>query len=174
MTTTPSAFKIEQVMSVAIAFAARLREQDPDIATDELSFLSALESETDATELLVRILRAGTEADALADAVDARMKDLAIRRDRFKRRHAEARSAAFAIMDALGLAKFQHAEFTASIRAGTPGVVIVDETLVPEVLMTHPAPAPNKTAIKKALQAGEAVPGAEMQNSMPSLIVRTK
>ena len=174
MTTTPSPYKIEQVMSVATAFAARLREQDPDIATDELSFLSALESETDATELLVRIMRASTEADAMADAADVRIKDLAIRRDRFKRRKDEARAAAFAVMDALGLAKYQNAEFTVNIRAGTPGVVIVDESLIPDEMMTHPAPVPDKAAIKKALLAGDAVAGAEMMNSMPSLTVRTK
>lgn len=168
-----SAFKLEQVMSVALAFAARLREQDPSIAEDEASFLLALESETDAMQILTRVLQTSVEAGAMADAADARVKNLVMRRDRFKKRRDEARAVAFGILDALELTKFKTSEFTVGIRPGSVSLSVFDPEAVPSQLMIQPPAVPDNAAIKKALQAGEHVPGCELQTGLPTLSIRT-
>lgn len=172
--TPPSAYKINAVMSAAMAFALRLREEDPGIEDDETSFILTLESETDATELLVRIIRVSLEAEALANAVDARMKDLAARKARFLRREEDARQVALDIMETLGLPKYPHAEFSVSINKGKQSVVITDESKIPRALMNRPPPVPDKTAIKKLLLDGHEIAGAELSNGSSSITIRKK
>ena len=174
MTNIPSAYKIQAVMSAATAFVDRMRAEDPDTVDDAATLLMMLESETDATELLARVIRVSLEADFLADAVEARMKDLSARRDRFNRRKEDARATSIQIMEALGLTKFPHAEFSASIRPGLTGSFIVNESMIPGYLMKHPPATPDKSEINKLIRAGETVPGVEATNGGTSIAIRVK
>ncbi len=170
-TIAPSAWKIQQALAVAQAFAARLREAEPDL--DEDTLLLALSSETEAETLLNSVLRAGEEAATMAEAIKARIDALTTRHARYTKRKADARATAFAIMDALGVAKFTSPEFTATIRGGAASVVVTDEAALPDFVMRQPPPAPDKAAILKMLKAGQTLPGAELANGMPTLSVRT-
>jgi hypothetical protein len=169
----PSAWTLQTVISIAQATLARL-EADGTLDTDDAALLSQLRDEgADVETLLVRLLRAIGEAQANAASTDARISALGVRRSRFQRQHDSYRAATFAIMDALGLTKWKHAEFSASIIPGHPGVVITDEAALPEqfVRITR---APDKAALKEALSQGEVIPGAELSNGLPTLTLRTK
>lgn len=166
--TIPSAYQIEQVMSVALAFAERLRAD----GVDGESLAVALASETDALAVLERVVRAALDAEGMADAAKARLDDLAARRARFVEQGQHARGVAFAIMDALGVKKHVAPDFTVALRAGLPSAVITDEEALPEGVW-RVTRAVDKTLLKQVLENGP-VPGAEIRNGMPSLTIRTK
>jgi hypothetical protein len=171
--TAPSAWTLQQVMSIAQATLARM-EQDGTLDTDEAALMDALRQEVpEVDDVLVRLLRAMGEADAAAEAIRNRATDLDTRHDRFIRQRDSYRAAVYAILDALGLTKWRHAEFTASLSPGRPGVVVTDPDALPDAFVRVER-KPDKAAIKAALAQGEIVPGAEMQNNLATLTVRTK
>jgi hypothetical protein len=174
MNDAPSSYRMEQAMSVLLAVRQRLLQDDPDLADDERLFADMLEGESgDAMEVLDRVLRAAVYAKTMAKAAKERAAEIGERAARYERREASLRGAAFAVLDALGLPKRELPDLTASIRAGQPAVVITDETALPEVFVRVKR-EPDKTLIGAALRAGREVPGAVMNNSMPTLTVRVK
>ena len=166
----PSAYRVEQAMACAASFSAALRQEIGEDDHDRL--LLALDSETDAIDLLRRVVRASLEADAQADAADARIRDLTARRERFRARKEAARGLAFAMLDALGLSRLDDPEFTVSIGKSRQKVVVTDEATLPEAFW-RVSRAPDMATVNAALKVGP-VPGVEMANGMPSLTIRTK
>ena len=171
--TMPSGWRIEQAMSIADAVKRRLLADDPDLAADETMLRDMLDGETDAFDLMRRMVRFALDASSLADAADARATDLIARRDRFTRRAETARAAVFGMLDALGETKLTDAEFTATISAGRQGLVLTDEAALPDRLM-RVTRSPDRAAIAAALKAGLAVSGAEISNGSPTLTIRKK
>lgn len=171
----PSGYRVEQAL--AVWFAARQRVlNDPDLAMDEAALTDLLgEAEGDIDDVLARLLRASVHAKAMADAAGDRIDDLKARQERYKRRAQDARGTAFAIMDTLGRSKFEMADMTVSIRAGTSSVLVTDEASVPdiyvEVVTTRKV---DRATILSALKSGLEVPGCELSNGLPSLAIRTK
>lgn len=169
----PNAWQLMQVVSIAQATLLRL-VQSGAVDSDEEALLDALRPEVpEVDDVLVRLLRAMGEAKANGDAVAERVRDLNARSARAARQAEEYRSAVYAILDALGMTKWRHAEFTVSVSAGRPGVAITDVDALPAgyVRVTR---SPDKAAIKAAMEQGEVIPGAEWQNSIPTLTIRTK
>ena len=166
----PSAYRVQQAMACAASFAASLRAEIGEDDHDRL--ILALDSETDAIDLLRQVVRASLEADAQADAADARLKALTARRDRFRARKEAARGLAFSMMDALGLTRLDDPEFSVSIGRPRQKVLVTDEDALPEAFW-RVTRAPDMATINAALKAGP-VPGVEVVNGMPSLTIRTK
>ena len=172
--TAPSAWAMEQAMSALMSGRAALIASDPDLAADEAILSDTLKAETDDVyALLHRILLAAVEARTMADATDARVKDLTARRDRYKQRAETLRGTAFAAMDALGLTRLELPDLTASIARGRAVAIVTDETKLPDDYW-RTTRAIDKTAINDAVKNGVVVPGVEMTNAIPSLQVRTK
>lgn len=169
-----SPYKLEQAFSALLAARQRLLAEDPDIASDERLFSDMLEGEAgDAMEMLDRVLRASVHARDMSDAAQARAEEITARYNRYKKRAEALRGVAFAVMDALDLRRRELPDLTASIAAGRPSVVIVDEAALPDQFI-RTRREPDKTALLQAMKAGEAVTGATLSNSLPSLQVRTK
>ena len=169
----PNVWQIQAVMSVASATLARL-ERDGTLDTDEAALMDALRDEVpDVDVLLVQLLRAMGEAKGNDEAIHARIGDLVQRQGRFKRQAEEYRAAVNAILDAMGWSKWRHAEFTVSVSAGRAGVAVTDVDALPAeyVRVTR---APDKAAIKAAMEQGVVVPGAEWTNAANTMTVRTK
>lgn len=169
----PNAWQIQAVMSIASATLARM-EQSGALDTDEAALMEALrDAGADVDGLLLRLLRALGEADGNMDATSERIAALDTRFARFRRQREEYRSAVNAILDALGLTKWRSAEFTVSVSAGRPGVIVTDVDALPAgyVRVTK---SPDKSAIKAAMDQGEVIPGAEWQNPTPTLRILTK
>ena len=172
----PSAWKMEQAFAALQSARARIAQDGEliDDATGEILDVSRIEG--DAVALLHQTLRAAAEADAMAKLADARMDDLKARRDRYKARSEALRGAAFAAMDVLELQRVELPDLTASMARGVPQVVITDETALPDayVRIVPEQRAPDKTAIAASLKQGIVIPGAELSNSLPRLMLRTK
>jgi len=174
MTEAPSAWTIENVMSVALATVSRLREEDGEIITDDAELFAALSAEgADVQTIVRRLVRASQEAKADAASVAARIADLGTRKARFAKREEAYRAALFAIMDALGLTTMKEAEFSLSISAGRAMPVVADEAALPETYW-QTTRSIDKAAINADAKAGIVIPGVEMSNGAPSLTIRSK
>lgn len=171
----PSAYALEQAFSSLMSARARMAEND-DTLFDEMTgeVLDFAVIEGDAIALLHATLRAAQAAAVLAKAASARADEIQDRAARFKARADALRGAAFAAMDALDMRKIELPDLTASIRAGSASVVITDETQLHPMYWRQRAPEIDKAAIGAALKAGDAVAGAELSNSLPSLTIRVK
>lgn len=169
----PSAWTIQSILAIAHATLSRM-EADGTLSTDEADLAATLREEVPEVDtLLLRLLRAAAEAEANARAVAERTKALDEREKRFLRQNREYRAAVYGVLDVLGLSKWRHAEYSVSVSAGRPGVVMTDEAALPDAFVRIER-MPDRAAIKHALEAGEVVPGAALQNAMPSLTVRSK
>jgi Siphovirus Gp157 len=127
---------------------------------DAESILASIESETDALEKLDVIVECVMSDKDRSDKASRRAK-------RLKERAAFGRFVVMQIMEKFGTSKIERAEYTASIGAGVPSVVISDDTIIPRRFLS-----PDKDAIQAALKQGENVPGATLNNAPPVLRIR--
>lgn len=146
--------------------AAGITQDDPD-------FDALFSSECDALERLKRMLRAARWAEANAKAVKDMEAEMKERRSRFEAKADTLRTIVKQAMATLDLKKIEAPDLTASLAAGKPSVVIEDEEAIPSQLCVIKR-QPDKTAIKKALEQGETVPGAALSPATPILTVRTR
>ena len=171
--TAPSAWTLQQVMSIAQATLARM-EADGTLDTDEAALMDALRQEVpEVDDVLVRLLRARGEALANEEAISSRVDALQAREARFAKQAEAYRGAINAVMYALGITKWRHAEFSVSLSPGRPGVVITDEAALGP-MFTKTKVEPDKAKIREFLEAGTPVTGAHLANGLPTLTVRTK
>ena len=151
-----SAYKLEQAMSAAMQIREMLGETE-----DEKLLADTIGGETDALEILDRMVEQALADEALVDRARERIKRLEARADR--RRHI-----ALQMMEAMGLKKLERALATLSVSYRTKPI-ITDASLLPvELLRT----APDMHAVAKALKDGP-VPGAETSNAAAVLTLRT-
>lgn len=171
MSSAPSPFAIQRAMSAARDFADRLRADVGE--TDHDTLLSALDSETDAIDLLRKVVISALEDQAFAAASRERVQNLTARIHRFDNRYEAKRQLSLAMLDALGLPGLADPEFDLSRTPGSVSVVIVDENAIPE-LYKRTKSEPNKAALLPLLKSGVRVAGAELSNGKPSVTIRPK
>lgn len=152
---------------------AKLIASFPELADDEVLRRDTLEAETDATKLFSRLIRADKETEAQAAGLKAYMGELAERQSRLVRRQEAIRKMALEVLDAAAISSFVLPEATLTVRQGKPKVMVLDEYAIPPEY-TRTKTEINKSAIKDAILGGTIVPGAELSNSEPFLMIRTK
>lgn len=138
---------------------------------DEETFLNTLDGETDALDVADALISGMQDAEALAVAAKTQADALKARSDRLKARSAAYKGRMLTLMDAIGQKKLERPAATISRRAGSLSVQITDEASVPSQLCKV-VTTPDKTAIKKQLEAGEDVPGARLERGPDGVTVR--
>jgi hypothetical protein len=154
------------------AIRDRLRAEDPTI--DEQTLADTVEGLTDVHEILTTIIRAALADHALATGLDGRIADMQARRDRLQDRATKRRQIAKDVMVELDLKKLTAADFTASIRPGTPALMVIDEAAVPSIYWEPRAPRLNRQKLASELKDGSAITGVTLSNPDPVLSVRTR
>lgn len=140
---------------------------------DEPGFLDTLDGETDALDLADRLIAETLADDALAAAAKAQADALAERAKRIAERGQSKRRAMMLLMGAISVRKLERPRGTISLRAGSVRVHITDDDAVPTQLKrTKTVVEPDKAAIKAQIEAGEAVPGAELVRGDDSVTLR--
>ena len=141
---------------------------------DAETFWDSLDGETDILDIADRII-AHMQADAaLAAAAKEQAATLAKRASRIASRDGAHKKALLMLLEASGQKKMERPAATVSRRAGSLSVQITDEASIPSQLCTvKTTTAPDKAAIRKAIEAGETIPGAELVRGPDGVTVRT-
>ena len=153
------------------AVAADLRNMLGDDFDDQ-TFWDSLDGETDAADILDRLIWMAQQDQHHIDALKEHEAALKLRRQRMEARVDANKAAMLSVLDAAGVAKVQRPCATLTRRNGSPSVVITDEDAVPSQLCQF-RKVPDKKAIKAQIDAGEAVPGAEIQIGPDGVTMRT-
>lgn len=171
MSTPPSPFAVQRALTELHEAQERLLAIDPDIGADAKLLIDSLEGMTDGLEVIDRLADAAIAADLLAQATKEHAARVVARAARTERQNKWLRDQIMAILQTLGIAKLQRPGYSATIQAGSPGVVITDETALPDALVRIRR-EPNKTAIGDVLKSGGTVTGAELRNAAVHLRLR--
>ena len=128
----------------------------------------------DVKDAILRVVRSARAAEAMAKAAADMAQDMSARAARYKGRSERMRGIVLAAMDAIGERKLEGPDVTVSLTPGRAGVVVSDETVIPDAYWKQPPRVLDKKALGDDVKAGVVVPGAELSNGMPSLTVRSK
>ena len=74
----------------------------------------------------------------------------------------------------LGLKKLNAPDFTASIREGTPSLMVIDEDAVPSIYWQPSEPRLKRQELAQELKQGAEIAGVTLSNPEPVLSVRTR
>ena len=96
------------------------------------------------------------------------------RLSRLEERGLKKRRLALDAMTKAGLKKLEQPDFTASARAGLPGLVILEEGLIPDDYWVPQPPKLDRQSLLANLKRAGHIPGTELSNPKPTLSVRTK
>lgn len=160
-----AAFVKAQINSLKVAF--------PELVDDYEVLESAIDGETDFERVVEAITDQYLDALSMKGAIAERMEALEERSKRFTKKAETIRTLAFDLMQAANRPKVELPIATLSIRKGVSKVEIDDLMAIPQGF-TRTEVIPLKTELKKALEAGEAIPGAHLEHGPDGLSVRTK
>lgn len=141
---------------------------------DDLAFMDTLDGETDAIKAASQAVRMVAAMETLEEAAKALASRYSARAGDFAERAQRCRDAIAHFMGEIGEKKLTLPEGTVTLASGTPalaGEADVD-ALAPEFVRV--TKAPDRVAIKKAIQEGREVPGFALSNARPRLQIRTR
>jgi hypothetical protein len=150
----------------------RLRGEDPQI--DEQTLADTVEGLTDLHEILTAIIRAALTDEALAVGLKGRIAEMEERLARLQDRAIKRRQIAKDVMVELDLKKLVGPDFTASVRPGTPALMVIDEAAVPSIYWEPRDPRLNRQGLVADLKQGAEITGVTLSNPEPVLSVRMK
>lgn len=140
---------------------------------DAETFWDTLDGETDAMDLIGKLICQREDAKAHEAASKAVAQDYAARAKRLADKSKAISKVLGDILDATGQRKVIHPLGTVSRTAGRVSLKITDETAIPSQL-TITTVKPDNAAIKSQLESGEVVPGAELVKGEDGVTVRVK
>ncbi len=150
----------------------RIRAQDPEI--DDQTLADTVEGLTDLHEILAAIIRSALEDEALATGLKGRIAEMEDRLGRLRDRASKRRQIAKDVMIELDLKKLSAPDFTASVRAGMPSLLVLDEASIPSIFWEPREPRLNRQSLTAELKQGVDVAGVTLSNPEPTLSVRTR
>jgi hypothetical protein len=150
----------------------RLLESYPNC--DDATLTDTLEGITDLHEMIAAVIRSALVDEALQAGLRSRLDDMKERLSRLELRANKKREIALHAMSEVGLVKLDQPDFTASTRAGFPALIVVSEQTIPETYWLPQPPKLDRQGLLGELKRGAAIPGAELSNPKPILMVRTK
>jgi hypothetical protein len=150
-----------------------LRLRYPQIWDDDDTLSLGLEGETDLHEVLALVVLRMRNAEALAIGDNVLINDLKERRDRFNRQYEAMRTLALKLMSAAEVRKVVLPQATLSISLGPRKVIVTDESRLPADCVRIKR-EPDRIAIKRFIEEGSTIPGAELSNAEEHLTVRPK
>ena len=150
----------------------RLIETFPRI--DDETLHDTLEGITTLEELIAETVRSALVDESFKAGLTKRLEDMRERASRLEERAAKKRQWVLEAMSEAGLRKLELADFTASVRAGVPSLIVEAESEIPSDYLVPQPPRVARQALLKALKQGVEIPGAYLSNAKPNLSVRTK
>ena len=112
--------------------------------------------------------------EALATGLKGRVAEMEDRLARLQDRASKRRQIAKDVMAELDLKKLTAPDFTASIRAGMPSLMVIDEAAIPSIYWEPAKPRLNRQELASELKQGAEITGVTLSNPEPVLSVRTR
>lgn len=138
-------------------------DMDPQTVADTLEAMSGdLEAKAQNVVFFARNL------EAVAASIKDAEKAMADRRKAMEKRADHLREYVQQCMETAGIKSIECPHFKLALQANPPSVDVFEPGLIPASFMRQPEPpppAPDKTAIKDAIKAGQDVPGARLISS---------
>jgi hypothetical protein len=166
---------MDQLTFAAINYSTirdRISAQDPQI--DEQTLADTVEGLTDLHEIVTAIIRSALADEALATGLKGRIAEMEDRLARLQDRASKRRQIAKDVMTELDLKKLMAPDFTASIRPGTPSLMVIDEAAIPKIYWEPREPRLNRQELTSELKQGAEITGVALSNPEPVLSVRTR
>ena len=150
----------------------RLRKDFPD--ADEETLADTASGETNLTDMLGVVLRSMLDDKAFAAALKDRKAHMQARLERLDHRAEKKRTLIIEVIERSSLTKLTEPDFTVSLRAGRPPIVMIDEDAVPgEYWRPQPAKL-DRQKLYSVLRDGRDIPGAVLGNGELTISVRTR
>jgi phage repressor protein C with HTH and peptisase S24 domain len=145
-----------------------LAEAETDVPAEVITdTLEALKG--DLQDKAVNVAKFLRNLEVFADDIDQAAKEMKDRAARVRKRAEQIRGYLLSNMQACEISRIESPFFTIAIKKNPAAVVVFDEKQIPAAFMRQkppPAPEPDKTAIKAALQAGGDVPGCRLEQGV--------
>lgn len=145
----------------------------PELEGDDDFRIDVLEGETDLHQIVAKAVNERSEAATMADAIKMRESDLLARRARYEQKADAFKSLIRELMQTAMVDKITLPEATISTVKPRTSVDILDVDALPQGYFKIERKA-DKTAIKTAIESGEAIPGAALVTGEPSITIRVK
>ena len=107
--------------------------------------------------MLAAIIRSALDDEALAAGLSTRLSDMKARIERFETSAKRKRELALKAMNEAEIPKLLVADFTASLRHGSPTLEVVEETKIPAAYWKPQPPKLDRQGLLAALKAGTAL-----------------
>ncbi len=144
----------------------------PDL--DDEALTDTLEGLTDLKEILAALIRSALDDEALIAALSTRLGEMKARLERLSQRAKTKRSLVLDAMNKSELKRLIAAEFTVSVRAGSPTLEVIEEARIPQGYW-KPQPAKlDRQRLIQELKAGSAIAGVQLGLRTSQLSVRVK
>lgn len=162
-------------LTLAVTTWTRLRDMllNDHADIDDATLFDTLDGLTDLTDQCNAVIGSALADEATADGLKDFIGALEARCERIRTRAIAKRAAVRAAMEDAGVSKLALPVATLTITAGKPSVVIYDEAVVPPAFFRW-TKAPDKKAIKDAIDKGFPVDGCRLNNSPNVMTVRTR
>jgi hypothetical protein len=168
MNTSPLKFEVHRYG----VLRQKLLEAFPE--TDEETIRDTLEGLTTLNELIAATIRSALIDEALQAGLRLRLEDMRERLSRLELRGIKKRQVALEALSEVGLTKLEQPDFTVSVRAGPPSLVVVAEKEIPNDYWVPQPPKLDRQTLLSKLKTGTQITGAQLSNPKPILNVRTK
>ena len=150
----------------------RIRAEDPRI--DEQTLADTVEGLTDLHEIIAAIVRAALADEALANGLKSRVAAMDERLNRLQDRATKRRQIVKEVMVELDIKKVTAPDFTVSLRAGMPALLVLDEGVVPSIYWQPSAPRLDRQGLLSELKGGAEIDGVALSDPEPVLSVRAR
>lgn len=150
----------------------RIREEHPDV--DEETLADTVDGLSTLPDILAAVIRSALADEALAAGLKGRIEDMQDRLRRLIERATARRALARDVMVDADLTKIAAPDFTASIRAGSSSLLIIDESQIPHNYWQPREPKLNRQALLADLKHQGQIAGVALSQPEPTLSVRTR
>jgi hypothetical protein len=165
-------------MNLHPADLARIRAALAEVADetegDDRARADTLEMLTDADAIADALLAGIHDDEDAAEACDRRAAQVKARKDRHLARRAAKRQALVLLLGAMGVRSWRRPLGTLSLRRGSLSLAINEAELPSELFNEVVKRVPDKDHIRRLLDAGETVPGAEWVRGDDTLSIGSK
>lgn len=164
MAIQPKQHAAQRLLNETEAARALLTMYADILGDDATARADAIEGETDLREALAAAVARMVEIDALETGIAAARSNLEKRAERLDAQKKNLRTAVCVAMELAELSSYESPLGTLALKAVPAKVEVVDEAAIPARFFKPQDPRLDRLSLKAALKAGDAVPGARLDN----------